>query len=142
MTVSFPSSMRSFPPRAEYRARISAAEGVEAHFHVWHGVSGKRYLHTVYTPGDEPLLVRAIVIVVERTGSTRRILHMEQAGATALRLENSAKFRAALKAGGNEVHVHFIARSDEERRRIVEDLDALTHEASETVAQPLAELAA
>lgn len=86
-----------------------AATGLSAHFYSWPGVSGRRYVCSVFRRGEETLLIglsQAIIIGVVRKGKERwprrLLLTQETTDETALRLlEETATL------GVDEWHVHF-----------------------------------
>ena len=111
--------------------RVPAPEPVQlglhqelpARFHSWCGASGRRYPHTVYSLIECPPLPRAVYQLVRRSHRCE-VLHIGSGESDGLTL-NLAKVRqrgAAL--GANEVHVHFLARTPEERRLALFDLRA------------------
>jgi hypothetical protein len=65
-------------------------------FHYWRGASGRRYLHSVYSLIGCPALPRANYILVRR-------------------------YQGA-KCGANEVHIHLLAETAEERGKVEADL--------------------
>ncbi len=91
----------------------------------WRGLSGRRYLHTVYDFVMCPALVDAVVVLVKRGADG--VAMPCQIGATesecaSLNLAVIRQRGAAL--GISEVHVHFGATSDEARALAVCDLRA------------------
>ncbi len=120
---------------AEVRARRSAPEpqlatldgasGYEERFHFWCGGSGQRYVHTVYDLLDCPEVPAANFLLVHRDASGRRsvlaIGHLKHEVASL----NLAEIRhRAARLGANEVHVHLLAPSAQERRIVELDLRA------------------
>ncbi len=119
---------------AEVRARRSAPKPISAldstselndHFHFWSGASGKRYVHSVYDLFDCPEVPAANFLLVRRDGVGRRsvlaIGHLTNAAASL----NLAEIRhRAARLGANEVHVHLLASTPQQRRGIELDLRA------------------
>ncbi len=120
---------------AEIRARLSAPEPqltafnstseCEEHFHFWCGASGRRYVHTVYDLLDCPEIPAANFLLVHRDAAGRRAVlaigHLTNQAASL----NLAEIRhRAARLGANEVHVHLLAPSAQERRIIELDLRA------------------
>ncbi len=120
---------------AEIRARRSAPEPQPAtldtaferkeHFHFWSGASGRRYVHTVYDLIECPEVPAANFLLVHRDAAGRRsvlaIGHLTHQAATL----NLAEIRhRGARLGANEVHVHLLAPSAEERRVVELDLRA------------------
>ncbi|HML42853.1 MAG: hypothetical protein JNN24_04490 [Hyphomicrobium zavarzinii] len=119
---------------AEIRARRSAQTPVVAldspselndRFHFWSGASGRRYVHSVYDLLDCPEVPAANFLLVRRDGSGRRsvlaIGHLtHDAGSL-----NLAEIRhRGARLGANEVHVHLLAPSAQQRRIVELDLRA------------------
>jgi hypothetical protein len=120
---------------AEIRARRAAPEPqlatldstseYEERFHFWRGGSGRRYVHTVYDLIDCPEVPAANFLLVRRDASGRRsvlaIGHLKNDAASL----NLAEIRhRGARLGANEVHVHLLAPSAQERRVIELDLRA------------------
>jgi hypothetical protein len=120
---------------AEIRARRAAPEPQlatfpgtsegEEHFHFWCGASGRRYVHTVYNLFDCPEIPAANFLLVHRDAAGRRTVlaigHLTNKAASL----NLAEIRhRAARLGANEVHVHLLAPSAQERRVVELDLRA------------------
>jgi hypothetical protein len=99
-------------------------------FHAWRGLSGQRYVFTVY-PVDHkdmsaglPDLGNAVVIAVAFDGRRERIrVAIFEAGWDGGRLARRGEaVDAALAAGAREWHVHLLAASAEARRGVIRDL--------------------
>jgi hypothetical protein len=119
---------------AEVRARRSAPKPVAAldstselndRFHFWSGASGQRYVHSVYDLYDCPEVPAANFLLVYRDGAGRRsvlaISHLTHDAASL----NLAEIRhRAARLGANEVHVHLLATTVQQRRIIELDLRA------------------
>jgi hypothetical protein len=107
-----------------FRGEPSPSElPLAARFRFWRGASGERYLHTVYGLIDCPPLPRANYMLVHRDASgaskVLRIGHTSHEAGTL----NLAEIRhRGAKLGANEVHVHFLAESERERRVVELDL--------------------
>jgi hypothetical protein len=94
-------------------------------FHFWCGGSGQRYVHTVYDLLDCPEVPAANFLLVHRDASGRRsvlaIGHLKHEAASL----NLAEIRhRGARLGANEVHVHLLAPSAQERRIVELDLRA------------------
>lgn len=120
---------------AEVRARRSVSTpelviadhtaGLDDRFHFWSGASGRRYVHSVYDLFECPEVPAANFLLVHRDGAGHRsvlaIGHVtHEAGSLNLA---EIRFRAA-RLGANEVHVHLLAPSAQERRMVELDLRA------------------
>ncbi len=106
-------------------ALICSDESVRQIFHYWRGASSRRYLHTVYSLTQCPILPKANYILVRREADGRRIplrigRTTEQAGS--LNLAHLRQQGAQL--GANEVHIHLLTETDEERQFVESDLRA------------------
>lgn len=120
---------------ADVRARRSAASAKqialdgasehEDHFHFWCGASGHRYVHSVYDLLECPEIPAANFLLVYRDASGHRsvlaIGHLKHASSSL----NLAEIRhRAARLGANEVHVHMLASSAQDRRMVELDLRA------------------
>ncbi len=102
---------------------ISNDTDLENAFHFWHGATGKRYIHSVYTIFDCPELPNANYILVSRQqdGSCKALSIGElKENATSLNLaflrHNAAKLSA------NEIHIHVMTKNKYERNMVRLDL--------------------
>lgn len=94
-------------------------------YHYWRGASGARYLHSVYSLRECPALPKATYILVRRDkGGARRPLKIGQTIAEAETLNLARLRQAGARLGANEVHIHLLAESDEERSAVTADLSA------------------
>ncbi len=89
----------------------------ETRFWYWFGASGRRYIHSVYHPDSCPPLPGAVFIAVKRTGALR----------TALSVGRFSVFWDLhgfpdIARDAEELHVHLLARDDEDAREIAADL--------------------
>jgi hypothetical protein len=92
-------------------------------YHYWRGASGARYLHSVYSLRDCPALPKATYIIVRRDNDgTRRPLKIGQTVEDADTLNLARLRHLGAKLGGNEVHIHLLAESSEERDMVEADL--------------------
>lgn len=104
---------------------LGLPEQAPARRHVWRGASGKAYPHSVYSLIACPPLPMASYILVRRDRHGRRTalqVGLGQSDAPTLNLAQVRQRGAQL--GSNEVHVHFGAASDDERRLVACDLRA------------------
>ncbi len=93
----------------------------------WRGRSGRRYIFSVYhaadvdDPASSPCYEGAVVIHAERrSDGTRRIVRVGQTGGLAELLVEERRFDS--HASANEVHVHLLAGTANERRSVLQDL--------------------
>lgn len=91
-------------------------------FWYWHGASGKRYIHSVYSAESCPPLPGAVFVAVRRSGDMREAVAVGRfskiwdvaAGITGgLELE---------KLGADELHVHLLAREEAAAEAVADDL--------------------
>ncbi|CAN5246270.1 hypothetical protein BH10PSE7_BH10PSE7_43020 [soil metagenome] len=87
----------------------------ETRFWHWHGLSGRRYIHSVYKAHECPPLPGAIYIAVKRIGDTRLALG-------AGRFPNICSSVVAGYEGADELHVHLLASDEEDAAAILADL--------------------
>lgn len=106
-----------------------AGSDLSRRFRRWCGASGRRHLFSVFPivepcPGDEvPRFADAVVLAVGRdTSGTARILAMDETGPLPDLFYDSARFRAAVAAGADEIHVHLLAGGAAERSALMRDL--------------------
>lgn len=101
---------------------FSGGTETEPAFWYWHGASGRRYIHSVYSPDKCPPLPGAVFLAVRRLGALRTVL-----GAGRF----TGLWDINLPAGGidhwrdlgaNEIHVHLLSRSDAEAQATAADL--------------------
>jgi hypothetical protein len=94
-------------------------------FHYWRGASGRRYLHSVYSLIGCPALPQANYILVRRhPDGTREALLFGQTKDDAVSLNLAHLRHEGAKRGANEVHIHLLAETAEERAAVAEDLTA------------------
>jgi hypothetical protein len=94
-------------------------------FQFWCGASGQQYVHSVFDLIGCPELPRVNYILVRREGSGRRkILRVGRAEHEAESLNLAEIRHRGAKLGANEVHVHFLAADERERRSVERDLRA------------------
>lgn len=105
----------------------SALGSSEAHqrFLFWHGASGRRYVHTVYSLLECPVLPAANFVLVRNGDHGQRqalrfgrLMH----GAPSLNLAEIRRLGAELQA--DEVHVHLLANGEKDAQLIEFDLRA------------------
>jgi hypothetical protein len=114
---------RVMPRRAPAPAASGLAHDLPARLHFWRGASGRRYAHTVYGLLECPPLPEAAYLLVRRDACGSRTLldvGLGESDAPTLNLAQVRQHGASL--GANEVHVHFLAETSEQRLRILADL--------------------
>ena len=103
---------------------FSGGTETEPGFWYWHGASGRRYIHSVYSPDSCPPLPGAVFLAVRRLGSLRTVLGAGRfAGLWDVNIatDSASHWR---DLGANEIHVHLLSRDDGEARDIAADLSA------------------
>ncbi|HRY05711.1 MAG TPA: hypothetical protein P5114_01185 [Hyphomicrobiaceae bacterium] len=105
------------------RDRGAEAAELMQRFQFWNGASGQRYVHTIYTLLDCPALSSGNFILVNRDESGHRtILEIGLLSGNAPTLNLAEIRQRGATLGANEVHVHLLADSDREAKRIAFDL--------------------
>ena len=99
-------------------------------FRHWRGASGRRHLFSVFPIGDPcpgedaPRFADAVVLAVGRDAAgERRILAMDDTGPVPDLFYESVRFRAAVAAGADEIHVHLLTDTPAGRAALLRDLD-------------------
>jgi hypothetical protein len=104
---------------------LGLPQDLPARLHFWRGASTKRYVHTVYSLIECPPLPRALYLLVRRNENGRReVLHIGCSESDAPTLNLARVRQRGAQLGANEVHVHFLAESEAERRLVTCDLRA------------------
>jgi hypothetical protein len=114
-------------PRAAPRRAPAPAAGLAhdlpARLHFWRGASGRCYPHTVYGLLECPPLPEATYLLVGRDQDGRRVVLYIGCGESEAPSLNLAQVRRrGAVLGANEVHVHFLADTPEQRRLVLGDL--------------------
>ena len=91
----------------------------------WLGASGQRYAHSIFSLIECPPLPKVAYALVRRDASgTRKVLHIASGTSDASTLNLARIRQRGAMLGANEVHVHTLARTDDERHLVVCDLRA------------------
>jgi hypothetical protein len=100
-------------------------QDLPARLHFWRGASGKRYVHTVYSLVECPPLPKAMYLLVQRSRDGRRsVLHIDHGQSEAPTLNLARIRQRGAQLAANEVHVHFLADTEAQRRLVTCDLRA------------------
>jgi hypothetical protein len=119
------------PPRvADQPLDCLAGGALAARFHAWRGLSGRRYVCSVFPArrgaslGGLPEFDDAVVIAVDakRSSERRRIAVFELRWRRGRFCGDLDRVKAALEAGVREWHVHLLAESAQARRAAIADL--------------------
>ncbi len=120
-------------PVAASAAPLAGLAGTDLarRFRHWRGASGKRHLFSVFPVGaplpgeDAPRFADAVVMAVGHDpDGAPCILALDETGPMPDLFYDSARFRAAVAAGADEIHVHLLAGSPGARTAVLRDLDA------------------
>jgi hypothetical protein len=104
---------------------LGVQQDLPARLHFWRGASTKRYVHTVYSLIECPPLPRAVYLLVRRSkDGQRQVLHIDCGRSDAPTLNLAQVRQRGAQLGANEVHVHFLAVDQNQRRLVVCDLRA------------------
>jgi len=91
----------------------------------WLGASGQRYAHSIFSLIECPPLPKVAYALVRRDASgTRKVLQIASGTSDAPTLNLARIRQRGATLGANEVHVHTLARTDDERQLVVCDLRA------------------
>ena len=85
----------------------------------WRGISGRDYVVSVYPIGKCPDYTDAVVIAVDSRSGSRVWVGESGAGGRAL----AEKLASAKRRGADEVHLHLLAATPQERQAAIGDLD-------------------
>jgi hypothetical protein len=106
-------------------AAIASEENPSHPFQFWCGASGQQYVHSIFGLIECPELPRANYILVRREPSGRcTVLRIGRTEHEAASLNLAEIRHRGAKLGANEVHVHFLAGNDRQRRSAECDLRA------------------
>lgn len=114
-----------FASPANEPALVCGEALVDQPYHYWRGESGARYLHTVYSLVDCPELPKATYILVRRDlNGTRVPLWIGQTIEDTFSLNLAHLRHLGARLGANEVHIHLLAETADERTVVAADLNA------------------
>jgi hypothetical protein len=120
--------------RSEAAAQPEPRNGETAASHqftFWRGASGQRYVHTVYTLIECPVLPPANYMLVRADAGGRRcILRTGRLEHEAPSLNLAEIRHRGAQLGANEVHVHLLAEDERTRRMVEFDLKSAHGEPS------------
>ena len=105
-------------------ARIVTGQDPDSRFWYWRGVSGRRYIHSIYDPGQVPPLPGAIYVAARRVAPGR----CEALACGVFPRTAGARMEHLLSAlrekGAEEIHVHLLASSPADSLAVRDDLSA------------------
>jgi len=97
--------------------------GIGHGFHYWQGLTGQRYLHSVYQLQDCPELPKANYIMVRKLENGDVVpLCIGQTVAEAASLNLAHIRQKAAQLGANEIHIHVLTDSPKQRDDVELDL--------------------
>ncbi|MCF6198409.1 MAG: hypothetical protein L3J67_03255 [Hyphomicrobiaceae bacterium] len=116
--------------RSENRGQKAGNEAVNLElfgfgheFHYWQGLTGLRYLHSVYQLQDCPELAKANYIMVRKLDNGDVVpLCIGQTVADAASLNLAHIRQKAARLGANEIHIHVLTDSHKQRDEVELDL--------------------
>ena len=97
-------------------------------FWYWRGVSGKKYIHSIYTADACPPLPGAIYVAVRRIGHLRTAIAVGRFSPFW-----DGAFTEFTDMDADEIHVHLLARDNSAADAVLGDLKAAFGEASQTL---------
>lgn len=104
-------------------AIVCAEPNIAQSFHYWRGATGERYLHSVYSLFACPELPRANYILVHRNDEGERtVLAVGQTTEHAASLNLAYLRHSGARLGANEIHIHLLADTAQDRDSVEADL--------------------
>ena len=104
-------------------SKLSCLEGFNDRFWYWHGQSGTRYIHSIYTPDACPPLPGAIYVTVQRlAGGKRAAVDVGRFCEDWDYVEGLIHDHRVGNSQIDEIHVHLLAKSDDNADEVVKDL--------------------
>lgn len=101
-----------FPIPANEPALACREAEIAQSYHYWRGASGRRYLHTVFSLVDCPLMPKANYILVHcGLDAVRRPLDVGQTLSDADSVNLAHLRHKAARLGANEIHIHFLSET-------------------------------
>lgn len=109
-------------PRPSVLVRAAALGDVTHDFTFWRGATGMKYVHTVYGLLDCPELPPCNVMLVRRSAGHAHVVSIGRVEDEAPSINLAEIRRSAALLGANEVHVHLLGQTHQERAAIEHDL--------------------
>lgn len=104
-------------------ARLPEDFGHGDRFWYWRGISGRRYIHSIYAADSCPPLPGAVYVAVRRVDNSREVLAV---GRFPCFLDAFSSAAAGLAA--DEIHVHLLARNEADAKAVLADLERALEE--------------
>jgi hypothetical protein len=117
----FCSMVRTVSLLSEDAPESARNAGLGYRYRYWRGASGRRYLFTAI-PSESLADFRSVVVIQAEPVADGRL---RARAVYAIGEKGETDGVPPRKAPGDKVFVHFLAASEEERRRIIEDLAAV-----------------
>lgn len=108
------------PPAREAPLRSLAGTG-SRRFTAWRGRSGRRYVASVFSAGDDHALGFSDAVLLA-VSAERRIVAARDSGPLGIEAALERWRSAAQAAGATEIHVHLLAEDGASRRTVLRDL--------------------
>jgi hypothetical protein len=120
-------------------AEAPSDPAIKDRFWYWTGASGRRYIHSVYAVDDCPPLPGAVFVLVKRHGTMRTVVGIGRFAPFWDGAQRGMGSKGVAMADADEVHVHLLAKSLEQRDAILNDLLDAYESESETADRAEAE---
>ncbi len=135
-TIESPCGLSEPPPPAWTHPSVDATDGeigvgltaligtpYASRFCCWAGLSGRRYVFSVYQPSDCPAFCDAILLAAARDGAGhRRVVSVRHTGAFPEPIIARAQRELGAYGRSLEFHLHLLASSPGEREAALADL--------------------
>lgn len=106
-----------------------AESDLTGRFRHWHGVSGRRYLFSIFSVGDLAALDQCpryedtiLLAVIRAEDGSRTVALAAPTGPLPDLVFEGEALRAAVAAGVNEIHMHLLARDEASRDAVMRDI--------------------
>ena len=97
-------------------ALVNTYEHIQQSFRYWRGASGRRYLHTIYSLLDCPILPKANYILVRiNNDGSRTAVRVGRTVEDACSLNLAYLRQKAAQLGASEIHIHLLPENCKER---------------------------
>ena len=121
-------------PRNLQSNLASSLPGFKDRFWYWHGYSGQKYIHSIYSLSDCPPLPGAVYVIVQKTeDGGRKALEVGRFGENWDYVEALIEDQRCGLVSIDEIHVHLLAGSDENADEVLTDLEGVIGHSSSFV---------
>lgn len=111
-------------------ARLPEDLGFGERFWYWRGMSGRSYIHSIYSRETCPPLPGAVFIAVRRCGAERKAVAVGRFPTAIEGRSFDIAAHAPEALQGDEIHVHLLARDGEAASGVLSDLQRALNEAA------------